>query len=54
MKDALDAAGLKVHLMVQPLAYITPDAKKQGFIDLPEFPFGKEHFYCDQEKDIQI
>ncbi|UYV72380.1 BHMT, partial [Cordylochernes scorpioides] len=39
MKKALDAAGLKVHLMSQPLAYHTPDAGKQGFIDLPEFPF---------------
>ena len=42
MKDALDAAGLKPFLMCQPLAYKTPDASKQGFIDLPEFPFGKE------------
>ena len=41
MKSGLDAAGLKPHLMVQPLAYHTPDAHKQGFIDLPEFPFGK-------------
>ena len=41
MKDALVKDGLKVHLMVQPLGYVTPDATKQGFIDLPEFPFGK-------------
>ena len=40
MKDALDAAGISVHLMVQPLGYHTPDADKQGFIDLKEFPFG--------------
>lgn len=40
MKEALDAAGMKKHLMVQPLGYLTPDAGKQGFIDLPEFPFG--------------
>ena len=40
MKKGLDDAGLKVFLMSQPLAYVTPDAKKQGFIDLPEFPFG--------------
>ena len=38
MKDALDAAGIKVHLAVQPLAYMTPDASKQGFIDLPRVP----------------
>lgn len=41
MKEALDAAGLKCHLMVQPLGFHTPDCGKQGFIDLPEFPFGQ-------------
>uniref|UniRef100_A0A8D1GQC6 Betaine--homocysteine S-methyltransferase 1 n=1 Tax=Sus scrofa TaxID=9823 RepID=A0A8D1GQC6_PIG len=42
MKEGLQAAGLKAHLMSQPLAYHTPDCGKQGFIDLPEFPFGLE------------
>ena len=44
MKDGLEEAGLldSVHLMCQPLAYKTPDAGRQGFIDLPEFPFGLE------------
>uniref|UniRef100_A0A0N8EUD2 Betaine--homocysteine S-methyltransferase 1 n=2 Tax=Heterocephalus glaber TaxID=10181 RepID=A0A0N8EUD2_HETGA len=42
MKEGLAAAGLKAHLMSQPLAYHTPDCGKQGFIDLPEFPFGLE------------
>lgn len=28
--------------MIQPLAYWTPDASVQGFIDLPEFPFALE------------
>lgn len=42
MKEALDAEGLSPYLMSQPLGYHTPDAKKQGFIDLPEFPFGLE------------
>lgn len=41
MKEALQEEKLDVHLMVQPLGYHTPDAGKQGFIDLPEFPFGK-------------
>ena len=43
MKEGLIKANLlkDVHLMVQPLAYHTPDASKQGFIDLPEFPFSK-------------
>jgi len=31
-----------VHMIVQPLGYHTPDAQVQGFIDLPEFPFGLE------------
>nr|CAD7445276.1 unnamed protein product [Timema bartmani] len=42
MKEAVEKAGLKAHLMSQPLAYHTPDAGKQGFIDLPEFPFALE------------
>ena len=41
MKQGIEKAGLKCHYMVQPLGYITPDCGKQGFIDLPEFPFGK-------------
>jgi len=48
MKDGLEEAGLldSVHLMCQPLAYKTPDAGRQGFIDLPEFPFGLEPRIC--------
>jgi len=42
MKAGLEAEGLSPYLMCQPLAYHTPDAGKQGFIDLPEFPFGLE------------
>jgi len=45
MKKALEAADLlskPTYLMCQPLAYNTPDAGKQGFIDLPEFPFALE------------
>ncbi|CAL4211189.1 unnamed protein product [Meganyctiphanes norvegica] len=46
IKTALDAEGLKVHMIAQPLAFHTPDAGKQGFIDLPEFPFGLEPRIC--------
>uniref|UniRef100_A0A8C0IRS3 Hcy-binding domain-containing protein n=1 Tax=Chelonoidis abingdonii TaxID=106734 RepID=A0A8C0IRS3_CHEAB len=42
MKEGLEAAQLKAHLMSQPLAFHTPDCGKQGFIDLPEFPFALE------------
>ena len=41
MKEGLEGAGFKKHLIAQPLGFKTPDAKKQGFIDLPEFPFGE-------------
>jgi len=43
MKEAVEKAGLKAHYMVQPLAFHTPDCNCQGFIDLPEFPFGSVH-----------
>ena len=46
MKAGLDAANLHPYLMCQPLAYHTPDAGKQGFIDLPEFPFALEARIC--------
>ena len=44
IKKGLQAEGITRHLMVQPLGYKTPDVNTQGFIDLPEFPFGK-YFY---------
>lgn len=46
MKAGVEKAGLKAHYMVQPLAFITPDCNCQGFIDLPEFPFGNDCFNC--------
>jgi len=46
IKNALDAVEIKVHMIAQPLAFHTPDAEKQGFIDLPEFPFGLEPRIC--------
>ena len=42
MKQALDKEGLKRYLMVQPLAYRTPEVNtKEGYLRLPETPFGK-------------
>ena len=46
MKAGLEAAGLSPFLFLQPLGYCTPDAGKQGFIDLPEFPFALEPRIC--------
>jgi len=44
MKEGLVEANLykDTYMMIQPLGYHTPDAGKQGFIDLPEFPFALE------------
>ena len=49
IKESLDKAGLKRHLIVQPLGYKTPEcmdhnnpASKTGFTGLAEFPFGME------------
>ncbi|XP_004586371.2 S-methylmethionine--homocysteine S-methyltransferase BHMT2 isoform X1 [Ochotona princeps] len=42
MKEGLRAKGLKAHLMVQALAFHTPDCGKGGFLDLPEYPFALE------------
>lgn len=52
MKESLEKEGLKVYLMAQPLAFHTPDASKQGFIDLPEFPLALEPRICTRW-DIQ-
>ena len=48
MKAGLEEAQIldSVYLMCQPLGYFTPDAGRQGFIDLPEFPFGLEPRIC--------
>ncbi|KAL5259258.1 hypothetical protein ACHWQZ_G009646 [Mnemiopsis leidyi] len=47
MVAAVKKAGFdKVHFMIQPLGYMTPDASVQGFIDLPEFPFALEPRVC--------
>lgn len=49
MKAGVEKAGLKAHYMVQPLAFHTPDCDCQGFIDLPEFPFGTDRLICASE-----
>jgi len=36
----------KVYLMCQPIAYHTPEVGRQGFIDIPEFPFALEPRIC--------
>ncbi|XP_076332406.1 betaine--homocysteine S-methyltransferase 1-like isoform X1 [Tachypleus tridentatus] len=48
MKKALDAEGLKAHLICQPLAFFTPDAGKLGFLYLSEFPFALEPRTCSR------
>ena len=43
MKKALKDAGYNKHIICQPIAYWTPDAGKDGYLGLPEYPFGKVH-----------
>ena len=40
IQAGLQAAGLKAHLMCQPLGYRTPDGGSYGWIELPEYPYG--------------
>ena len=58
MKEALEESGYepekgKPFLMCQPLGYMTPDAGKQGHIDLPEFPFALEPRMCTRS-DVKL
>ena len=41
MKEGVEKAGLKAHLMVQPLGFHCPDGGKRGYMSLPEWPYGK-------------
>ena len=43
MKEALDAENLHPYLMLQPVGFHCPDARnlKDGYHDLPEYPFGR-------------
>ncbi|XP_031566006.1 betaine--homocysteine S-methyltransferase 1-like [Actinia tenebrosa] len=42
MQDALKKEGIRMHFMVQPVGYWTPDADAQGFCGLPECPLALE------------
>lgn len=44
MKEGLEKAGLKAHLMIQPLGFHTPECNIGGYTSLPEYPFG-QHLY---------
>uniref|UniRef100_A0A3Q1FMG8 Betaine--homocysteine S-methyltransferase 1-like n=1 Tax=Acanthochromis polyacanthus TaxID=80966 RepID=A0A3Q1FMG8_9TELE len=42
MKEGLEKAGLKAHLMIQPLGFHTPECNLGGYVSLPEYPFALE------------
>ena len=58
MKSALEKAGLKRHLVVQPACYHTPELAydRIGLSALPEFPYGMVWllwiFLCQTEWDL--
>ena len=44
MKKAMEDAGVKRHLIVQPIGYHTPERNHLGFTGIDEFPFGKYYY----------
>lgn len=42
MREGLERAGLKAHLMIQPLGCHTPECNQYGYVSLPEYPFALE------------
>ncbi|CAL8346560.1 unnamed protein product [Lota lota] len=42
MKEGLEKAGLKAHLIVQPLGFHTPECNHSGYTTLAEYPFAME------------
>ena len=44
--DGVKEAGLQAHFIAQPLAFHTPDAGKNPFKDLPEYPLALEPRVC--------
>lgn len=50
MKEGLEKAGLKAHLMIQPLGCQTPECNLGGYTSLPEYPFGKHLLRCFELK----
>lgn len=46
MKAALEKAGYRKHLISQPLGFWTPDAGRDGYLGLPEYPFGQLLVLC--------
>ena len=43
MKEALEKAGYKKHLICQPVGSWTPEVKRGGWVNLPEWPLGKHY-----------
>jgi betaine-homocysteine S-methyltransferase len=49
MRDGLKEAGLKVHLMCQPLGFMTADLRSaKGYSELPEYPLSMETRSCNR------
>ncbi len=50
MKSGLESAGLKAHLMAQPVGFHTQEiaTNPEGYVALPEFPFGKFSVYAEE------
>ncbi len=54
MKEGLEKAGLKAHLMIQPLGYLTPECNLGGYTSFPEYPFGRHFFSVGLNKKLLV
>ena len=62
MKAALEKAGLKRHLVIQPIGYKTPECLddtmkatcQKGFTGLAEFPFGMLWKYWNFQANFEM
>ena len=52
MKEGLELAGLKKHLMLQPLGFRTPDGGHHGWSNLWEFPLGEQKYNFKELAEI--
>ena len=46
MKKAMEDAGVRSHLIIQPLGFHTPERNHLGYSGIDEFPLG--NYYCQR------
>ena len=54
MKKAMEDAGLKRHLIIQPLGFHIPERNHLGFTGIDEFPFGRYYLVTSAFTAFQV